>query len=327
MAPLFKFFNKNKKPLPKTVRYYEDEEPRFSLKEYIKTHIFTCTIIGAVCLLIVVLLIVISIRSGKNPLSDMKTAMDKNIDSGSFAFTLTADFDGERYMTYNGNLNINAGRQELSLYYDAEYKDYIYSNVAYAKSGNAYTGNYYSGQWTVSDAYDDAVDLFEFIRTSRKSGEWAAPLLRLLNMSSTFSSDAFQSSFDKVYRNLLSQIETGVNYSEKVDGDKTVRTFTPSMNDVFDILDENLGPAFSRATDYNVFKEKVSINAENLRSSTCIISYSLDKNDYLTDFSLSVATNGKSYDIAVSMSDFSKTEVTIPEGFFAAANITPEGTK
>ncbi len=327
MAPFFKFFNQNRKPLPKTVRYYEDEEPKFSLKEFIKAHIFTCTIIGAVCLLIVVLLIVISIRSGKNPLSDIKTAMDKNIDSGSFSFTFTADIDGECCMSYNGSLNINQNRQEISIYYDAEYKDYVYSNVTYSKAGNAYSGNYYSGQWTVEDAYDDVVDLFEFIRTSRKNGEWAAPLLRLLNMSSTFSSDAFQSSFDKVYRSLLGQIQTGVNYEEKVESDKTVRTFTPSMNDVFDTLSENFGPAFSRATDYNAFKEKVDINAEGLRSSNCILSYSLDKNNYLTDLSLSVKTTSKTYDIVLTMSDFSKAAVTIPDGFFAAANISTEETK
>lgn len=327
MASLFDFFNKNKKPLPKTVRYYEDEEPKFSLKEFIKAHIFTCTIIGAVCLLIVVLLIVISIRSGKNPLSDIKTALDKNIDSGSFSFTLTADVDGERYMSYNGKLKINQSRQELSLYYDAEYKDYSYSNVTYSKSGSAYSGNYYSGQWTVSESYDKVVDVFEFIRTSKKNGEWAAPLLRLLNMSSTFSSDVFQSSFDKIYRSILGQINAGVNYSETTQDGKTVRTFTPSMNDMFDTFSENLGPAFSRATDYNAFKEKIETNAGNLRSSNCTFIYSLDKNGHLTDVILSIQTNSKSYDFALTMSDFSKTEVEIPEGFFAAANITPEGTK
>lgn len=307
-------------------RRSSNDSNNFSIVDFIQSHIIISSAVVVLLIGAIVFAIVSFVSKNSNPFINMHSSIMQNIDSGSFSFTATADFNGERYMSYDGKIEITPDNQSISMIYDAEYTEYSYTNVCYSKNGEYYNGNFFSGQWTVTDSKDRVVDVFELIRSAKSQKGWASPLLRIVGLSSLISSETFEESFDDISADMLSDPET-LNYT-KTDNDSSVtHTFSPNLAAVSDILVKDAGPTFMHASDFNDFCDKVKANKEVLENSTCTFGYTVDNNGYMTDLFLTIETGDKKYDVNITMSEFSNTKVEIPEDFFTAASIDLDDKK
>ena len=102
---------------------------------------------------------------------------------------------------------------------------------------------------------------------------------------------------------------------------KTEVTFRPEMDKVFEIIVDNVGPAYTSAKAFSEFKANVENSVMNLQSTDVFITYTIDEAGYLSYVYMGYVVEGDNYYIEVNMDDFKQAQAEIPESFFTAAEI------
>ncbi len=312
-------FQKKKKPLLKSERYYEQEEENIN-KKYLKFPIFVTVGLIIVAVTVVAMFV---INIDNNPLKMFNKASSKLFDCGSFSYEVSAGKNGETYMFYQGAMELDTDNQKLESSYHAVYDDYEYDATVYAKGVEAYRGNYFEGKWSIEDYSQKSLDFFDFYRDYRKGDFDAGAALRFTGTNDVFSAPNLEESFENISKELMSP--SGLNKilcSEvRTENDVTVVTFNPNVKELFGVITRNIGSAYASAKAYTEFKDSVDYSTENLEKAQLTLSYTIDRNGYLTDMVFNYTIDNDNYVIEVHTSDFKNVEAEISQGFLTAAGI------
>lgn len=244
-------------------------------------------------------------------------------ESGSFDYKITARINSDIYMDYQGSMEFDLDNQEMTSVYHAQYDDYQYDTVIYAKDGVGYDGTYYGGKWTVDDYTSTSLDFFDFFRSYSKKSFNSPAFMRFTGNTRTFNAAQLKYSVEDIIEELSSigNLNKILHQDISADDGKTVVTFDVELDKVYDIVIDNIAPAYSSANDFIQFKEHVQNNQENLKNTVCKIKYTINENDLLTDLQVDYTANSNHYTITCQLSNFANTKANVPDGFFAAANM------
>lgn len=310
---------KNKKPLPRTVRYYEEEPESFATK-IAKFPIF---VVIALVLVAIIVCTMFFINYNNNVLKMFVDASSQNFDCGGFEYSVTAGINEQTYMDFSGQIEFDLDGQKIQSVYHAAYEDYEYDAVVYGEGATAYRGNYYGGKWSVSSYTDRALDFFDFYRDYRKGDFDAGAMVRFTENNSKFNAEQLQISVEGMIKEFTksSTLNNVLHAQTITDENGTTIKFTPEMDKVLDIYLEYIGSAYTSANAYSEFKSTIESSKQNFKDTVVVITYTISNEGYLTDITLDYTVNGDAYVIDISMSNFAQTEIEIDDGFFVAAGI------
>lgn len=314
------FFRK-RKSLPKSERYYEDDEPQgFELKKYIK---FSAFVIVALVLVVAVILSMFAINYKNNTFVMFNKASSKNLDCGSFSYVIKAKVNDENYMVYDGAIEFDLHDRKIESVYHAVYKGYDYDAVTYAKDSKAVRGNYYGGKWTTEDYSDRALDFFGFYNDYRRGKLDAGAAVRFTQTNDKFTARQLKVSVEDIIKELTrpSNVNGVLHQQVKTVNEETTVTFSPEMDKVFDIILSHIGPAYTSANEFSKFKADIENSRESLKNVDAEISYTIDSRGYLSFVNISYNVNGDNYVIEIKMDDFKEANAEIPESFFVSSGI------
>lgn len=314
------FFNKGK-PNLKSERYYEDYEPQgFQLSRYVK---FSAFVVVALVLVAAVIISMVAFNLKNNTLVMFNKASSKNFDCGSFSYQLNAKLNDELYMMYDGAIEFDLHDRKIESVYHAVYKDYEYDAVTYAQDSKAIRGNYYNGKWTTEDYSDRALDFFGFYNEYRRGKLDAGAAVRFTQTNDKFAARSLKTSIESIIKELSKPTNMNAVMHQKMvvaDGDTTI-TFNPEMDKVFDIIIKHIGPAYTSANEFAIFKAAVENSMDNLQKTDCEIKYTINGKGYLSYLYISYTVDGDNYVVEINMGDFKEAETVVPESFFAATSI------
>ena len=315
-------FGKNKKPLPRTVRYYEDEPQSFSSK----VAKFPVFVVVALVLVAIIVSSMFLINFSNNAFKMFVSSSSQNFDCGSFDYKVTASINDVPYMDFVGSMEFDLDGQKIESAYHAVYEDYEYDAVVYGKGADAYRGNYYGGKWSVESYTDRALDFFDFYRDYRKGVFDAGAAVRFTETNTKFNAEQLRISVDSMLKEFQkNSTQNQVLHAQTTnDANGTTITFTPEMDKVLDIYLQYIGSAYTSANAYSEFKETIENSKENFTNTDVVLTYTISGDGYLTDITLEYAVNSDKYVIDVDMSNFKQTEAAISEDFFIAAGIDKE---
>ncbi len=314
-----KIADKNKRPLPKSERYYEDE-PENKLQPYVKFSVFI-----AVALVVVLgaVTVIFAVNHNNNALAMFNKASSNNFDCGSFSYDVSVGINGERYMHYDGSMEFDLDKQIMNSFYHATYEDYEYDAVVYGEGVKSSRGNFYGGKWSVDDYSEKALDFFDFYRDYRKGDFDAGAMMRFTNTNDKFNATQLELAFEDIIKELSKgkNMRSVMHQEIVAENGYTTVSFTPELDTVFYIITSEIGSAFASADDFNSFKESVEASTKSLSEAQLILTYTINAEGYLTQCSLDYTVGDKSYFIDASFSEFENAKVEIPEDFFTVAHI------
>lgn len=312
-------FGKSKKPLPRTVRYYEDEPQSFSSK-IAKFPVF---VVVALVLVAIIVCSMFFVNFSNNALKMFVKSSSQNFDCGSFDYNVTASINDAPYMDFVGSIEFDLDSQKIESAYHAVYEDYEYDAVVYGEGADAYRGNYYGGKWSVESYTDRALDFFDFYRDYRKGVFDAGAAVRFTGTNTKFNAEQLRLSVDSMLKEFQkTSTLSHVLHAQITDTPNgTTVTFTPEMDKVLDIYLQYIGSAYTSANAYSEFKETIENSKQNFSNTVVLFTYTISNDGYLTDITLEYTVNGDKYVIDIKMSNFKQTEVVISEDFFVAAGI------
>ena len=172
-----------KKPLPKSERFYEEEEESV-IKKYLRFPVFVG--LGLVLVAFVIILMFL-FNHNNNALAMFNKASSNVFESGSFHYDVCAGVNGTTYMQYKGDMEFDLDKQLMNSSYHAVYEDYEYDAVVYGSGTQSHRGNYYGGKWSVEDYSEKALDFFDFYKDYRKGEFDAGAMLRFTDSSDVFN--------------------------------------------------------------------------------------------------------------------------------------------
>lgn len=312
-------FSKKSRPLPKSERYYEEEDDnRFN--KYLRFPVFVAV---SIVLVVAIIIAMFALNYSNNTFVMFNKAVSNNFDCGSFKYDIKVGINGTAYMNYDGEMEFDLQSQRIRSSYHAVYEGYEYDAVIFGDGVTAYRGNYYGGKWSVDDYSEKALDIYDFYRDYRKGDFDAGAAVRFTDTTDVINPQQLGEAVENIYKE-LSRPKNMMNIMgqeiKAEDGSTTVM-FKPQLKEVSDIILANIGSAFSSADEYAEFKANVENSTDNLESADLTITYVIDDNDYLSEFEFVYVINGDTYFIVADFSDFEKTQVSIPDGFLQAANL------
>ena len=313
------FFNR-KKPLLKSERYYEDEPVGIDVKKYIKFSVFVGV---ALILVVAVILSMFAINYKNNTFVMFNKASSKNFDCGSFSYEIQAGINDDVYMDYDGAIEFDLNDRSIESKYHAVYKDYEYDAVTYAKNAKAYRGNYYEGKWTIEDYTEKSLDFYSFYLKYRRGSFNASAATRFTQTNRMFNSNQLKLAVNNIADELMKPSNArGVLHQQLMsENGETKVTFNPEMDKVFDVIIDNIGPAYTSAGEFTKFKADVENSVLNLQSTDVEVTYTINEKGYLSYVYMGYEIEGDNYFMEVRMDDFKEAQAEIPESFFTAAGI------
>lgn len=314
-----KIIGKNKKPLPKSERYYEDE-PEDKLQSHLKFSLFIAI---AVIVVLGAITVIFAVNHSNNAFVMFNKASTNNFECGSFSYDVSVGINDETYMKYDGSMEFDLNKQAMKSSYYAMYNDYSYDAVVFGEGVESYRGNFYGGKWSVDDYSEKALDFYDFYRDYRKGNFDAGAMMRFTNTNDTFNAPQLERAFEDIMKELSKgkNMRSVMHQEIVVDDESTTVKFTPDLEEVFYLITSKIGAAFSSADDYSNFKESVELSTNNLANANMVVTYSISGDGYLTQCSLDYKIGDKSYFIDANFSDFGEAKVDIPDDFFTAADI------
>ncbi len=312
-------FDRNKKPRLKSESYYE-EETESRAKQLLKFPVFVCVAFALVVLVIVFIFVV---NNNNNSFVLLNKASVKAFDSGSFHYSVDAGINGTSYMQYDGDMEFDLDSQVINSVYHAVYENYEYDAVVCGNGANAYRGNFYKGKWSVDDYSEKMLDFFDFYRDYRKGDFDAGAAVRFTDSNDIFNAQQLEESVNDIFSQLSNtrNMNTVMGQEVRVENGETTVVFTPDIKEILDLVVSEIGSAFSGADAYAEFKESVENSEEKLSSAQMTMSYTVNRDGYLTDLSFNYTVDHNTYFIIAKLSDFSQTEVVVPQDFLTAADI------
>lgn len=312
---IFDIFNKRKQdPYD---GYYDNFADKNKESKYLKFPVFVGAAVG---LVVIVFIIIFLMNLSSNPMEKFNKASIRNFESGSFDYHINAGVDDKTYLDYEGALKFDLGTQMLESVYHATYEDYEYDSVTYAHGAEAFTGSYYGGKWSVEDFTTKALDFFSFYRSYEKGKFDAGSAVRFTGLNHVFDAVHLQYSVENIMKDLSGTHAQNKILCQSIKSDEngTTVTFNPKDDELADIILTNISSAFTSAKDYEKFKEVIDGSGDSLSNVQTEISYTIDRDRYLTDIRIAHTVDGKCYTIDIQMSNFGDAEVEIPDSFITA---------
>lgn len=312
-------FRRNKKPLPRTVRFYEDEPETF-VQRMSKFPIFVTV---AIVLVAAIVISMFCINYSNNSLKMFLDASVENFDCGSFDYKVTTSIDGVECQDFEGAFEFDHNNQYFLSAYHAVYADYEYDAVAYANGADAYRGNYYDGEWIIENYTDRALDFFGFYRDYRKGELDAGAVVRFTGTTTKYSAVHLDKAVNEIAKELTktSTLNNVLCQSIESTDEYTKVTFTPKMDELCNIIMEHIGSAYTSAIAYSDYKDRIIDSAENLKKAQAVISYTIDNDGYLTNVVIDYTVERKNFVIDINMSNFTTAKPQVHDGFYEAAGI------
>ena len=283
------------------------------------------TIIFAGIGVVIVALIVFGIYlyfQSTNPMSRFNAALAKDF-SSSFHYDIKVTEDDKPVMSYDGAISIDSGKHDITALYQADYNSYTYTGAVYAHGKDNVKGSYYNDKWAIRDCAEGVQNFFDFDKDFRAGKFNTGAFLRFTKLTSDYSTTELSKTIDVLKQRLSTNSTIATINTQNADGGKRY-DYTINLYELFLKIKEDGAPVFYRATDYDSFAALFDANKSVLENAECTASFEIDSAGYLTNFNITVKAEGRSYGLSCAMSDFSSAEVTIPESFFKAAQITPE---
>ena len=291
-------------------------------REWFRAH---RTVIFAGIGVVIVALIVFGIYlyfQSTNPMSRFNAALAKDF-SSSFHYDIKVTEDDKPVMSYDGAISIDRGKHDITALYQADYNSYTYTGAVYAHGKDNVKGSYYNDKWAIRDCAEGVQNFFDFDKDFRAGKFNTGAFLRFTKLTSDYSTTELNKTIDVLKQRLSTNSTIATINTQNVDGGKRY-DYTINLYELFLKIKEDGAPVFYRATDYDSFAALFDANKSVLENAECTASFEIDSAGYLTNFNITVKAEGRSYGLSCAMSDFSSAEVTIPESFFKAAQITPE---
>lgn len=291
-------------------------------REWIRTHL---NYIYAGVGLIVVGLIVLGIYlyyQSTNPMSRFIGSLSKDF-STSFHYDVKVTENDQPMMSYTGDIAVDRNKHMIESQYDANYNSYTYTGAVYVHDRTAVKGNYYNNKWTIEECEDSAQDFFDFDKAFRSGGFDAGAFLRFTGLTSDYSTRELSKAVGVVKQRLSTNSRIATIKTEKAE-DGTRYLYDINLYELFSMIKENGASVFYRATDYDKFVAVFDANKAILEKSECTVNFVINSAGYMSSFDMTVTAEGQSYGLSCEMSDFSKTEVAIPDSFLTAAKLTSE---
>lgn len=291
-------------------------------REWFRAH---RTIIFAGIGVVIVALIVFGIYlyfQSTNPMSRFNAALAKDF-SSSFHYDIKVTEDDKPVMSYDGAISIDRGKHDITALYQADYNSYTYTGAVYAHGKDNVKGSYYNDKWAIRDCAEGVQNFFDFDKDFRAGKFNTGAFLRFTKLTSDYSTTELNKTIDVLKQRLSTNSTIATINTQNADGGKRY-DYTINLYELFLKIKEDGAPVFYRATDYDSFAALFDANKSVLENAECTASFEIDSAGYLTNFNITVKAEGRSYGLSCAMSDFSSAEVTIPESFFKAAQITPE---
>lgn len=312
-------FFKKKRPLTKSERYYE-EEPVSTWEKMKKFPIF---VVISLILVVAIVASVFLVNINNNAFSKLSDGLIKNVDSGSFEYEICSSLNGETTLFYDGALEFDLDAQKFESVYHAIYPTYEYDAAVFAYGADSFRGNLYGGKWSVENYSDKALDIFAFYRDFRKGEFDAGATARFTESNDKFNAVQLDDSVKAIIKELTTLRAFNEVWHQDIvteDSGAVTVTLSPEVDKIFNVITEHIGSAFTSADAYSEFKEKVQYSQENMRGCETLITYHISEQGYLTDFTIDHTVNSQQYMIEITMSNFKKAQVEIPEDFITATD-------
>lgn len=277
--------------------------------------------IGVVLVALIVFGIYLYFQS-TNPMSRFNAALAKDF-SSSFHYDIKVTEDDKPVMSYDGAISIDRGKHDITALYQADYNSYTYTGAVYAHGKDNVKGSYYNDKWAIRDCAEGVQNFFDFDKDFRAGKFNTGAFLRFTKLTSDYSTTELNKTINVLKQRLSTNSTIATINTQNVDGGKRY-DYTINLYELFLKIKEDGAPVFYRATDYDSFAALFDANKSVLENAECTASFEIDSAGYLTNFNIAVKAEGRSYGLSCAMSDFSSAEVTIPESFFKAAQITTE---
>lgn len=306
-------------------RPFDDDEDFEQQVDDLKKKVirFPVFVIAGLVLVAIVVGIIIWVNVSNNSLRVLVLSTAKSIESDGFDYHIEAKIDGVTRMEYDGQMEFDLKESSYISSYHADYVDYEYDNVVYASGHKSYRGNCYGGKWTIEDYSAKALDFIDWYKDFRHFRFDGSSALRFTELTGKFNARQFGNAGNGIIKELSKTKNLHKVLHQEIvsndDGGMTV-TYNPDMEKVVDIVMKDIAPAFTNANDYLNLKESIELNRENIRNSQMVVTYTTNKDGYLTNFTLDYTAGGTNYYINAELSNFSKAKVQVPQSFFTAAN-------
>lgn len=305
--------------------FYDDEEDFEEQVGNLKKKVirFPVFVIAGFVLVAVVTAIIISINISNNSLRVLVKSTAQTIECDGFDYHIEAKIDDVTCMDYKGQFEFDLEDRSYTSVYHATYNDYEYDNVVYVNAEKSYRGNWYGGKWNVEDYTASALDFIDFYKDFRKFRFDGPSALRFTGLTGKYNARQFGNSMNDIIKELSKSRNLNHVMHQHIENSEAgmVVTYTPDMEKVYDILIENIAPAYTNANEYLSMKEDVERNRENIRNSELYVQYKTNADGYLTNFVFDYTTNGVNYEINIELSNFNNAKPVIPDSFFVAAGI------
>lgn len=288
-------------------------------RDWLKNHLnYIYAVIGVILVAVIVFVIYVYYQ-GNNPMSRFAGSLSKDF-STSFDYDIRVTEDNAPVMHYVGAIDVDRPKHAFEAVYQADYDRYSYTGAAYGNDKSAQKGSYYNKKWTIRDCTDNAQDFFDFDRDFRAGGFDSGSFLRFTGLTSDYSTREMDKMASLLKSRLSTNSQIAAITTEK-DTDGTRYHYDIDVYQVFELIKENGASVFYRATDYDKFVASFEANKGIIESAKCTIDFTIDPAGYMTFLEATVVSEGKSYGLSCTMSNFGQAKVELPEGFLRAAEI------
>lgn len=288
-------------------------------RDWIKTHLSYIYAVIGVILVAVIVFVIYMYFQGSNPMSRFVGSLSKDF-STSFDYDISVTENKAPVMHYVGSIDVDRSSHAVEAVYQADYNRYSYTGAAYGNDKSAVKGSYYNNKWTIRDCTDNAQDFFDFDRDFRAGGFDSGSFLRFTGLTSDYSTREMDKMMSVIKSRLSTNSPIATITTEK-DADGTRYHYDIDVYKVFELIKDNGASVFYRATDYDKFVASFEANKAIVESAKCTIDFTVDPAGYMTFLEVTVISEGKSYGLTCTMSNFGEAKVELPEGFLRAAEI------
>ena len=289
-------------------------------RRWIREHLTLIFIAVALVIVGLVFLIIHLYNQDTNPINRLMSASAKDFEV-PFDFEVALTEDDKPVMSYKGSVDSDSRNHKAEIVYEADYNEYTFKGAVYADPNLAVKGFYYDKKWTVRDCEERISNFFDFDGDLRRGEFDAGSLLRFTDLTSHYSSKELNKFFKEVKEKLASDSPVAKFTTEKND-DGTVYRYDVSPVEAFDMISTDGASLFYSADEYNWFREKLERNREVIEDAGCVITYTINKDGYLTNFDITVSYSGHSYGMVCDMSGFGNTKVELDPEFLEKVTAT-----
>lgn len=293
-------------------------------REWIRNHMSVIFAAIGVVVVGVIVFIVLTAYQSNNPVRYFSSALYKDFGQ-PFAYTVSVTEDGEEAMRYEGTIEIDRLRHTVQARYEADHGAYTYTGAVYSEANTAFRGSLYQDKWTTHDCTDMVQNFFDFDTDFRYGGFDCGAFMRFTGLTTDYS--IYETAkFVKVIKSRLSaDSELAVITTEKT-GQETRYHYEFSLDSLMRMVKEDGASVFYRSTDYDRFCKTYENNKSIIEQSKCSVDFVIDAGGYMTSFDANIATQGKSYSLSCTMSDFGTAQVVLPDDFVETVK-TPAPTE